>query len=113
MKYVSVSQRAILGYKGSPGWVQGCREGHPVTDSLDAVFDGYGPLLSAPEVAQLLGMTKQGVYHWLREGVIPGYKLGTTWFISVEELKAELRRGANPRDRKTSEIDAEAGEEEG
>ncbi len=71
-----------------------------VTDSLDRLFEGRREMLSAPEVAELLGMTKQGVYNWLREGVIPGYKLGTSWFISRDELKEALRRGANaPRER--------------
>lgn len=72
----------------------------PVSDALDALFEGRGPTLAAPEVAELLGMTKQGVYNWLREGVIPGYKLGTTWFILRDELKEALRAGANtPRTR--------------
>ncbi len=66
-----------------------------MTDGLDALFEGRGPTLSAGEVAELLGMTKQGVYHWLRDGVLPGYKVGTTWFILRDELKETLRKGAN------------------
>lgn len=65
-----------------------------VTDGIDRLLDG--PVtLSAPEVADLLGVTKQGVYHWLRDGVIPGYKVGTTWFILRDELAETLRKGAN------------------
>lgn len=72
----------------------------PVTDGLDALFKGLAPTLTAPEVAELLGMTKQGVYNWLRDGVIPGYKLGNTWFVLRDELKEALRHGANvPRAR--------------
>jgi excisionase family DNA binding protein len=67
----------------------------PVTDGLDALFEGRRETLTAPEVAELLGMTKQGVYHWLRDGVIPGYKLGSQWFILRDELKETLRKGAN------------------
>lgn len=67
----------------------------PVTDSLDALFEGCGRTLTAPEVAELLGVTKQGVYDWLRKGTIPGYKLGSTWFIVTEELKETMRKGAN------------------
>ena len=66
-------------------------------DGLDALFDGLGKTLSVPEVAALLNMTKQGVYHWLRDGVIPGYKIGATWFILRDELKETLRAGANSR----------------
>ena len=50
----------------------------------------------------MLALTKQGVYHWLRDGVIPGYKVGTTWFIFRDELKETPRKGANaPRGRGT------------
>ena len=74
----------------------------PVTDGLDALFEGRAATLSAPEVADMLGMTKQGIYHWLRDGVIPGYKVGTTWFILRDELKDTLRKGSNmPRGRGT------------
>lgn len=67
----------------------------PMNDALDTLFEGRRPTLTAPEVAELLGMTKQGVYHWLRDGTIPGYKVGSTWFIITAELKDTLRRGAN------------------
>lgn len=73
------------------------RRALPVSDGLDSLFEGLRPTLTAPEVAELLGMTKQGVYNWLREGVIPGYKLGSTWFVLRDELKEALRRGANGR----------------
>jgi len=66
-----------------------------VTDALDVLFEGLAPRLQPAEVAQLLGMTNQGVYNWLRDGVIPGYKLGSTWFILRDELKETMRRGAN------------------
>jgi len=66
-----------------------------VTDALDALFEGRGPRLEAAEVAELLGMTSQGVYNWLRDGVIPGYKLGNTWFILRDELKETMRRSSN------------------
>ncbi|MEG2424423.1 helix-turn-helix domain-containing protein [Glutamicibacter sp.] len=71
------------------------RRGYTVTDGLDALFEGRRATLTAPEVAEILGMTKQGVYHWLRDGVIPGYKVGTTWFILRDDLKETLRKGAN------------------
>lgn len=71
----------------------------PVTSGLDALFEGRKETLTVPEVAELLGMTKPGVYKWLKDGVIPGYKVGATWFILRDELKETLRKGANvPRD---------------
>ena len=66
-----------------------------MTDALDALFEGRPSTLSVAEVAEILGMTKQGVYYWLRGGVIPGYKLATTWFIIRDELKEAVRQGAN------------------
>jgi excisionase family DNA binding protein len=62
---------------------------------LDALFEGRGQTLSAPEVAELLALTKPGLYKWLKDGVIPGYKVGGTWFILRDELKETLRQGAN------------------
>jgi excisionase family DNA binding protein len=86
----------------------------PVTDGLDALFEGHGPTLTAPEVAELLGMTKQGVYNWLRDGVIPGYKLGSTWFVLRGELKEALRQGANaPRGRATESRRVKESDQEG
>lgn len=66
-----------------------------MSEALDALFDGLAPKLEAAEVAVLLGMTKQGVYNWLRDGVIPGYKLGSSWIILRDELKETMQRGAN------------------
>jgi len=62
---------------------------------LDQLFEGRPETLSAQEVADLLGMTKPGVYKWLKDGVIPGYKVGSSWFILRDELKETLRAGAN------------------
>ena len=68
-----------------------------VTSALDALFEGRGATLTVPEVAEILGMTKPGVYKWLKDGVIPGYKVGATWFILRDELKATLQAGSNAR----------------
>ena len=69
----------------------------PVTSGLDALFEGRNETLTVPEVAKMLGVTKPGVYKWLNTGVIPGYKLGATWFILRDELKQTLEAGANIR----------------
>ncbi|MFE9235201.1 helix-turn-helix domain-containing protein [Cellulosimicrobium funkei] len=68
-----------------------------MTSALDALFEGREATLSVPEVAEILGMTKPGVYKWLKDGVIPGYKVGATWFILRDELKATLQAGSNAR----------------
>ena len=43
------------------------------------------------------GITAKSVYKWLKDGVIPGYKIGTTWFVIRDELKDTLRKGANTK----------------
>lgn len=71
-----------------------------MSDALDALFEGLPPTLDPGDVAKLLGMTKQGVYIWLREGVIPGYQVRSTWFILRDELKDALLAGANTNNRR-------------
>lgn len=70
------------------------------TDGLDALFKDQPASMTAADVAELLGLTKQAVYGWLREGTIPGYKVGSTWFVVRDELKATMRAGSNARPNK-------------
>ena len=64
-------------------------------DAFDDLFDGRNEVLSAQEVAELLHMTTQAIYNWLGNGTIPGFKVGSGWFILRDELKASLRAGHN------------------
>lgn len=73
----------------------GTREDAAVPDAIDSLFEQDPPTLSAAVVADRLGTTPKTVYGWLRDGLIPGYRVGTTWFILREELKETLRRSAN------------------
>lgn len=71
------------------------------TAALDALFAGRPETLSVEEVAELLNISRQNAYAWLRDGVIPGYKLGATWRVIRDELKETMRLGANsPSSRK-------------
>lgn len=73
----------------------------PTDDNLDPVFKDLPPLLTPAEVAEVLRMHPQGVYTWLHEGILPAYKLGSTWFIPRDALRATLVAGApEPRPRK-------------
>ncbi len=80
-----------------------------MADALDQLFEHDPPTIGPTEVATRLNTTTRTVYTWLKEGTIPGYKLGTSWFVIVEELKAELRKGAN--DRRGTGQSAEPGSE--
>lgn len=62
---------------------------------LDDLFASSPRTLSPSEVASLLGVTKQAVYRWLTDGIIPGYKLGSMWLIPRDELKATMQKGSN------------------
>lgn len=66
-----------------------------MTDGLDSLFAGRTDILTVQEVAELLRMNKAGVYKWLKEGVIPGYHRGRSWFIVRDELKEWMRLGSN------------------
>lgn len=76
--------------------------GLPSMTALDDLFKGRPATLDPAEVAELLGMTKQGVYNWLKNGTITGYKMGSSWIIIRDELKAQLAAGAN---RESQEVD--------
>lgn len=67
------------------------------SDAVDRLFDQSPPTLGVTEVAERLGVSTKSVYSWLREGLVPGYKIGTTWFVIRDELKDTLRKGANRR----------------
>ena len=66
-----------------------------MASNLDAVFDDLPKLLDPDQVAELLGRSKAAVYGWLRNGTIPGYKLGSGWVIVAADLKEYIRAGAN------------------
>src|SRR5690606_40525589 len=61
------------GVMRSPAWVRAVNDAKD-TDALDALFAGLPPTLSVEEVSELLNISRQNTYAWLREGVIPGYK---------------------------------------
>lgn len=65
--------------------------------ALDELFAGRPDVLSVEDVAELLNVTRTNVYAWLKDGVIPGYKLGTTWRVLSKELRSTMVTGANAR----------------
>lgn len=64
-------------------------------EALAALFAGKPQTLSVSDVAQMLDMSTKGVYRWIREGVIPAYKVGATWFVLRDELHEKMREGSN------------------
>ena len=66
-----------------------------MTSRLDELFGDLPKKLDVPQVADLLGMPKKGVYQWIHQGVIPAYKLGATWIILRDELRDAIASGSN------------------
>ncbi len=66
-----------------------------MTDAIEPTIRIRPPTIGPTEVAARLNTTTRTVYTWLRDGIIPGYKVGTSWFVIVNELKDTLRAGAN------------------
>lgn len=62
---------------------------------LDALFEGLPTHLSVEQLADVLGVKKQTVYNWLQRGVLPGYKIESTWVILRDEIKDYLRSHRN------------------
>ena len=50
-------------------------------------------LLTPDDAAELLRVTPKVIRQWLREGRIPGVRLGRLWRIHPEELEQAVRAG--------------------
>ena len=62
---------------------------------LDGLFEGYPKRMSPQDVADVLGLTNQGVYKLIRSKAIPAYKLGGSWMILRDELRDAIAAGSN------------------
>ncbi len=51
-------------------------------------------MISASDLAGILGLTPDSVYRLLRRGIIPGYRIGRTVRFDLERVEAAL--SANP-----------------
>ena len=66
---------------------------------LDDLFAGYPEHLTVAQLAEILGINTANAYRWLREGTVPGYKVGRAWIILRDEVKERVLEGSNiPRD---------------
>src|SRR5215216_939235 len=53
-------------------------------------------LLSAEDVAELIGVKESTVWRWCREGNLPCLKVGKHWRVRREALEDFLRRSERP-----------------
>ncbi|MBN9150208.1 helix-turn-helix domain-containing protein [Microbacterium limosum] len=57
------------------------------------------PWLSADDIANHLGITKDTVYAWIAEKGMPAHKIGRLWKFQVSEVDEWVRRaGASDTD---------------
>ena len=66
-----------------------------MADAVDDLFEGLPPTLNSATTAEILGLSKKGLYDLLDRGVIPAYRLGGRWYVIRDELKRTLREGSN------------------
>lgn len=53
--------------------------------------DGLPTLMTAPELAEYLGIGKNRAYELLRKNVIKGFRIGTVWKVSKEAVELYIR----------------------
>jgi excisionase family DNA binding protein len=53
-------------------------------------------LLNTAEAAQLLGFHRKTVERMLRHGELPGFKIGHTWKLPLEQLRDWIQLHMNP-----------------
>lgn len=67
---------------------------------------GEDDYLTFGEAAELLSVSRSTLYRWLREGEVPGHKLGRQWRFVREELERWTRRGPAPTPGVLDEVSA-------
>lgn len=74
---------------------------------LDDLLDACPELMSAGEVAKLLGVTPRTVLTWLKDEAMPGIRLPNQWVVVREELRQWLHEAHNQRGRGAAPPDPE------
>lgn len=66
-------------------------------------FNSYSMVLTADDVAEILGIGKNSTYDLLRNGEISGFKKKRRWFVprsAIEKFINDNAYGSNRRERK-------------
>jgi excisionase family DNA binding protein len=67
-----------------------------------------GKILTVPQAAEQLQVSERTVYEWLRNGKIPGRKIGKVWRLS-EDAIVEFLRGEVAENHNNSRASAQNG----
>lgn len=77
-------------------WLESTSNQAPSTPPtpVDVLAD-YAEEMSYRDLMRLTGKTKQTIYTWLRNGIIPAYHVSNRWIIHKSQLRAMLRETSN------------------
>jgi len=59
----------------------------PPHHNLEAIFEGKPDILLPVDVATLLHMSVPTIYRQLKDGILPGFRVGRNWFILRDDLR--------------------------
>jgi excisionase family DNA binding protein len=63
--------------------------------TLEQPVASYRKILTVPQAAEQLQVSERTVYEWLRDGKLPGRKIGKVWRMSEDAIVDFLRGNAN------------------
>ena len=55
------------------------------------------PLLTLEEAARRLHTSKFSIRRWIREGKLPGIRIGQEWRVDPADLEEFIRQGRKPK----------------
>ncbi|GEB45717.1 hypothetical protein MTE01_16620 [Microbacterium testaceum] len=73
---------------------------------LEHLFAEYPPILSARDLADVLGLNSKTVYEYLQSGELPAYHIGSKWVIVRDEVVEHIARSSNVAERRPSGLAA-------
>jgi len=77
-----------------------------MANHVEHLFADYPAILSAKDIAEVLGLNNKTVYEYLQAGTLPGYHIGTKWVLIRDEVVEFIARSSNVADRESPPIRA-------
>ena len=68
-----------------------------VIDNRPSLLSGYPPLITVEQICGLTGQSAQTVRSLLRDGKIPGCKIGRRYYVPRDEFERFIRGGVEAR----------------
>jgi excisionase family DNA binding protein len=76
------------------------------TSPID-ILAGYGETITPRELQALFQSSRQTINLWLKQGILPGYWIGTRWLIHTHQLRHALTAYSNQRSQSPSAVETE------